>query len=103
MHAFYYGLPSDIGILVGKRNNLSSTKMYKMIEKANQEFEVRYESQQKSSLGKFPHYESGAPRNRQEGEWRDQRNDHSRQDSRFNNLTINPYLAIQTIGVVNRQ
>jgi len=45
MHAFYYGLPSDIGILVGKQNNLSSTKMYKMIEKANQELEMRYESQ----------------------------------------------------------
>jgi len=47
MHAFYYGLPSDIRTLAEKRNNLSPTEMYEMVEKANQELiiEVRYESQ----------------------------------------------------------
>jgi len=40
VHAFYYGLPSDIQTLVEKRNDLSLIKMYE-IEKANQELEIR--------------------------------------------------------------
>jgi len=60
VHAFYYGLPSDNRTLLG--NDLSLTKMYEMVEKANQEFEVRYESQQAyTSSRRFPRYESGAP------------------------------------------
>jgi len=58
--------------------------MYEMVEKANQDLKVRYKSQQAcTSSWRFPHYKSGAPRNRpQKSEWRDERNDHSRQDSR---------------------
>jgi len=38
------GLPSDIRTLLEKQNDLSSNEMYEIIEKANQELEVRYES-----------------------------------------------------------
>jgi len=90
VYVFYYELPNNIRILkveekelVEKRNDLSPTKMYEMIEKANQELEVRYESQQAyNSSHRFPRYESGASRNRLRGEWRNQRNNRSRQDSR---------------------
>jgi len=79
MHTFYCGLPNDIRTLVGKRNDLSSIKMYEM-EKANQQLEMRYESQQAyTSSCRFLRYESGAFQNRsQRGEWRNQRNDHSK-------------------------
>jgi len=46
MYAFYCGLPSDIWTLVGKRNDLSLTEIYEIVEKANQELKMRYESQQ---------------------------------------------------------
>jgi len=63
-----------------------------MIEKTNHELELKYESQQVyTSSHRFPRYESNAPRNQpQRGEWRDQRSDCSRQDSReqFNNKPI---------------
>jgi len=58
VYAFYCGLPSDNRTLLG--NDLSLTKMYEMVEKANQEFEVRYESQEAyTSSRRFPRYEFG--------------------------------------------
>jgi len=98
MHAFYCGLSNDIRTLVGKRNDLSPIKIYEM-EKANQQLEMRYESQQAyTSSCRFPRYESGAPQNRsQRGEWRDQRNDRSKQDSR-EQYNDKPILTIQTVG-----
>jgi len=39
-------IPSDIWILVEKRNDLLSIEMYEMFEKTNQEVEARYELQQ---------------------------------------------------------
>jgi len=44
MHTFYCGLLNDIQTLAGKRNDLSLTKIYEMVEKMNQEFEEKYES-----------------------------------------------------------
>jgi len=46
--------------------------MYEIVEKANQELEVRYESQQVYTPSRrFPPYETGNSRN-QRDEWRDQ-------------------------------
>jgi len=83
VHAYYCGLPNDIRILVQERNDLSLIEMYKMVEKANQELEVRCESQLAHiSSYRFSRYECGAPRDcPQRGEWRDKKNDHSWQDS----------------------
>jgi len=80
--------------------------MYEIVEKANQEHEVRYESQLVYiSSCIFPRYESGAPRNRfQSGEWINETILAGR--IRANNLTINPYdsiLVIQTIGTDNNR
>jgi len=36
VHAFCCGLPSGIRILIEKRNDLSLTEVYEMVEKANQ-------------------------------------------------------------------
>jgi len=42
MYPLYSGLSSDIWTLVGERNDLPPAKMYEMVEKTNQELEVKY-------------------------------------------------------------
>jgi len=62
VHTFYCGLSSDIRTLVEKRNDLSSTEIYEIIEKANQEFVSQDEIQMAyTSLCRF--LRSGASRN----------------------------------------
>jgi len=58
--------------------------MYEMIEKANQELEVKYKSQRTyTSSYTFPYYESGIPRNRsQKDEWKDKKSQLLQQNPR---------------------
>jgi len=97
--AFYYGLPNNIRTLVEKRNDLSPIEMYKMIEKANQELEVRYESQQAYISSRTFGATSLMP---PESAFRKVNGEINETIVagmiRANNLTINPYLAIQTIN-----
>jgi len=67
---------------INRKSKWSFTKTYVMVEKMNQKLEVRYESQQAyTSSRRFPRYKFGAPQNcPQRSEWRNQGNDHSRQD-----------------------
>jgi len=61
---FYCGLPSDILTLIEKRNNLSPTEIYEMVEKMKQKLEMRYESQQayeQTSSRRFPRQVSCLP------------------------------------------
>jgi len=91
VHSFYSELP-NIWTLVEKQNDLPLAKMYEMIEKANQELQMKYESQRVYTFSyRFPRYESGAPEIvLREANGKIKKNDHSRQDlyEQFNDKPI---------------
>jgi len=97
MHAFYCGFSSDIRTLVGKRNDLSLKKMYE-IEKANQELEVRYESQQIYTFSDFHATRTVSSETALRGTNGEIKETTIADRIRANNLMINPYLISQIVG-----